>query len=66
MSYTYLYDFDAKIKGHINELQTLTIRLQQPKIRIEDSKNEIEKTHNVVKGIEFEKEKVIRRFSILI
>ena len=34
-------------------------------MRIEDSENEIEKIHNVVKSIECDKEKVIRIFFIL-
>lgn len=65
MSCTYLSNFDAKIKGHMSELKTLTIGLHQPKIRIEDSENDIEKIHNVFRRIEYEKEKVITRLSIL-
>ena len=65
MSYTYLSYFDAKIKGHMSELQTLTTRLQQPKIKIEYSKNDIEKIHNAIRSIEFDEEKVIRIFSVL-
>ena len=61
----YLSYFYVEIKGHIIEIQSLTTRLQQTEIRIQDSGNEIEKIHNVVRSIKFYKEKVIRRFSIL-
>ena len=49
----------------MSELQLVTTRLQQPQIRIEDSENEIEKIHNAVRSIEFDKENVIRTFFVL-
>ena len=64
-NFLYLSNFDAVIKGHMSGLQSLTIRLQQIEIRIEDYENEIKNIHNAVRKIEFEKGKVIRRFSIL-
>lgn len=65
MSYNYLSNFDAKIKRHMSKLQTFTTRLQELEVRIEDSKTKIEKIHSSIRGIEFYKEKVLRRFSIL-
>ena len=49
----------------MSELQILTTRLQQPKVRIEDFETKIEKIHNDVRDIEFEKDKVLRRFTIV-
>ena len=49
----------------MSELQTLTIRQQNPGQRIEDVEADMEAVHEAIKGIELEKEKVVKIFSIL-
>ena len=65
MSCNYLSEFDDLIKGRMSELQIFTIRLQQPDASIEDIEVEMKKVHNAIRGIEFEKDKVIKRFFFL-
>lgn len=49
----------------MSDLDTLTTKLQLLETNIEDYGIEVEKIHNVIRGLEFDKEKVVKRFSTL-
>ena len=65
MSYKYLTNFENQIKQKLIELETLTAKLQLLQTSIEDCKAEVEKIHDVIRGLESEKEKAKKIFSSL-
>lgn len=65
MSYNYLLIFDNLIKDQMSDIQTCTIRLKKIEASIEDIGIKMEKNYNAIRCIELEKEKDIKKFSIL-
>ena len=51
------YRLKILIKDKLSELETLFVKLQLPESRIEDYKVAVEKIHDMIRNLEFDKEK---------
>ena len=63
LSYKYLIYFENQVKDQMSGLDKLTTKLQIPKTNIEGCGTKVEKIHNTVRGLDSDKEKVVKRFS---
>ena len=62
LSYKYLSYFERQIKGKLSDHDTLTTKLELPKTNIKDCGTKVQKIHNLIIGLESDKEKGEKRF----